>query len=193
MPIVLASSSPRRIELLLKITSDFIVVPSRIKEVASGTPEEQVLTLARDKAREVAQRQEGIVIGADTIVELDGEILGKPRSRAEAQEMLKRLSGREHRVLTGLYVFSTETGEDRQACETTLVRFRPLLEREIEAYLDSDEYTDKAGGYAIQGGAAAFVERISGDFFNVMGLPLCRLVLLLREMGLDLLQPASIF
>jgi septum formation protein len=187
IPLVLASASPRRIELLSKLTTEFIAIPSRIDEVASGSPEEQVIVIARDKVREVAQQQEGIIIGADTIVELDGEIMGKPHTRDEAREMLMLLSGREHHVLTGLFLLSTVTGDSRQACETTLVRFRPLSKREIEAYLDSDEYADKAGAYAIQGQASIFVNRICGDFFNVMGLPLCCLVLLLRELGLDLL------
>jgi septum formation protein len=185
--IILASASPRRIELLSKLTTRFIAIPSCIDEVANGSPEEQVIVIARDKVREVARHQEGIIIGADTVVELNGEIIGKPHTRDEAREMLMRLSGREHRVLTGLFLLSTVTGDSRQACETTLVRFRPLSEREIEAYLDSDEYADKAGAYAIQGRASVFVDRICGDFFNVMGLPLCRLVLLLRELGLDLL------
>jgi septum formation protein len=192
IPLVLASASPRRIELLSKFTTSFIAVPSRIDEVANGSPEEQVIAIARDKVREVARQQEGIIIGADTIVELDGEILGKPHTRDVARKMLMRLSGREHRVLTGLFLLSTATGDYCQACEMTLVRFRPLSEREIEAYLNSDEYADKAGAYAIQGRASVFVDRICGDFFNVMGLPLCRLVLLLRELGLDLLAEPSI-
>jgi septum formation protein len=192
IPLVLASASPRRIELLSKLTTSFIAVPSRIDEVANGSPEEQVIAIARDKVREVARQQEGIIIGADTIVELDGEILGKPHTRDVARKMLMRLSGREHRVLTGLFLLSTATGDYCQACEMTLVRFRPLSEREIEAYLNSDEYADKAGAYAIQGRASVFVDRICGDFFNVMGLPLCRLVLLLRELGLDLLAEPPI-
>jgi len=192
IPLILASASPRRIELLSKLTTKFIAIPSCIDEVANGSPEEQVIVIARDKAREVARQQEGIIIGADTIVELNGEIIGKPHARDEAREMLMRLSGREHRVLTGLFFLSTVTGDSRQACETTLVRFRSLSEREIEAYLDSDEYADKAGAYAIQGRASVFVDRICGDFFNVMGLPLCRLVLLLRELGLDLLAKPPI-
>lgn len=183
MKIVLASASPRRVELLSRITPDFIAVPSDIEEEAAGSPEEQVLTLARAKAHKVARRHEGIIIGADTLVVLDEEILGKPRSRGEAGAMLTRLSGREHTVLTGLYVLSTKSGEQRQACERTTVCFRPLDEEEIDAYLATGEYADKAGAYAIQGRAAPFVERICGDFFNVMGLPLCRLYLLLKEMG----------
>lgn len=184
--LVLASTSPRRIELLSRITTDFITVPSKIEEKASGTPEEQVLALARKKACEVASRQEGIIIGADTLVVLDGDILGKPRSREDGRVTLKRLSDREHTVLTGLYVLSTKSGEHLEAIERTAVSFRFLSKEEIEAYLDTGEYQDKAGAYAIQGRAGLFVERINGDFFNVMGLPLCQLYLLLIQMGVDL-------
>lgn len=183
--VVLASTSPRRIELLSRITTDFIAVPSTIEEISSGPPEEQVLTLARNKAHDVANRHEGIIVGADTVVVLDGKIFGKPQSRAEARQMLKHLSNREHTVLTGLCVLSTEAKEHRQAVEKTTVRFRALSSGEIEAYLDTGEYEDKAGAYAIQGRAGVFVKRICGDFFNVMGLPIHRLYLLLAEMGIE--------
>jgi len=182
--IVLASTSPRRIELLSRITTDFVTVPSTIEEVSSGPPEKQVLTLARSKAHDVANRHEGIIVGADTVVVFDGKILGKPQSRAEARQMLECLSNREHTVLTGLCVLSTKTEEHRQAVEKTTVSFRALSDEEIKAYLDTGEYEDKAGGYAIQGRAGVFVKRICGDFYNVMGLPICRLYLLLAEMGI---------
>jgi len=181
--LILASTSPRRIELLSRITTDFIAVPSMVEEKASGAPRERVLTLARKKACDVAKHQEGIVIGADTLVVLDGDILGKPSSRDQAKTMLKRLSDCEHTVLTGLYVLSTGSEEHQEAVEETAVRFRSLSVAEIEAYLETDEYVDKAGSYAIQGHAGIFVERICGDFFNVMGLPICRLYLLLKGMG----------
>ena len=144
-----------------------------------------MLTLARAKACEVAKRQKGIIIGADTLVVLDGDVLGKPSSRNDAKRMLARLSDREHTVLTGLYVLSTKSGEHREAVERTLVHFRALSDEQIEAYLDSGEYVDKAGAYAIQGRAGVFVERICGDFFNVMGLPICRLYLLLKALGVE--------
>jgi len=183
--VVLASTSPRRIELLSRITSDFVTVPSTLEEVSSGPPEEQVLTLARNKAHNVANRHEGIIVAADTVVVLDGKMLGKPQSRAEARQMLKYLSNREHTVLTGLYVLSTKAKEHRQAVEKTTVCLRALSDEEIEAYLDTGEYEDKAGAYAIQGQAGVFVKRICGDFYNVMGLPICRLYLLLAEMGIE--------
>ncbi len=180
--LILASTSPRRIELLSRITTDFIAVPSMVEERASGAPRERVLTLACKKACDVAKRQEGIIIAADTLVVLDGDILGKPSSRDHAKTMLERLSDREHTVLTGLYVLSTESGEHREAVEETAVRFCSLSAAEIEAYLETGEYADKAGAYAIQGRAGVFVERICGDFFNVMGLPICRLYRLLKKM-----------
>lgn len=183
--VVLASTSPRRIELLSRITTDFVTVPSAIEEVSSGPPEEQVLTHARNKAHDVANRHEGFIVGADTVVVLDDRIFGKPQSRAEARQMLKRLSNREHTVLTGLCVLSTEGKEHRQAVEKTTVCFRDLSDEEIEAYLDTGEYEDKAGAYAIQGRAGVFVERICGDYFNVVGLPICRLYLLFAEMGIN--------
>ncbi len=183
MRLILASSSPRRIELLSRITTDFVAIPSDIDETSSGPPEERVVSIARAKAERIAKRHHGVVIGADTIVAIDDEILGKPATRAAARGMLKRLSGRTHRVLTGLHVVSTFTGESREACEATEVRFRALSDEEIEWYLDTGEYTDKAGGYGIQGKGALLVAGIRGDYFNVMGLPLCRLYLMLRALG----------
>ena len=187
MQLILASASPRRSEILSRITRDFIVVPSRIVEDVTGSPEEQVLALAEEKARAVATDHEGVIIGADTIVVIDGRILGKPNSRDQGWEMLQVLSGRGHDVLTGLCVLRNEDNSVRLWCEKTRVWFRDLTEQEIEHYLDTKEYVDKAGGYAIQGIASAFITGIDGDYFNVMGLPLCRLVLLLREAGIDLL------
>lgn len=186
IPIVLASGSPRRIELLKKITSRFVPIASKIDEKADGSPEEQVITVARDKVWQVATEHEGIIIGADTIVVVDDEILGKPNSREQARRMLTKLSAREHTVITGLYILSTRTKQYRQACEKTKVHLCALAKDQIEAYLDTGEYVDKAGAYAIQGQGALFVDRICGDFFNVMGLPVCKLYLLLREMGVSL-------
>ena len=183
MKLILASSSPRRIELISRISSNFIAIPSDVDESTSGPPERRVANIARAKAEWVARRHHGLVIGADTIVVLDDEPLGKPASRAAAREMLARLSGRSHRVLTGLHVVSTFTGQWQESCEETEVVFRELTEDEIEWYLDTGEYTDKAGGYGIQGKGALLVEKIRGDYFNVMGLPLCRLYLMLRALG----------
>jgi septum formation protein len=183
MNLILASSSPRRRELLARLTSDFVVVPSRVDEIETGAPAKRAVEAARAKARAVGRTERGVVIGADTIVVVGDEILGKPETRDQAKQMLRRMSGRVHSVLTGLCVWNTETKEERTHCEETQVTFRSLDAEEIEAYLDTGEYRDKAGAYAIQGAAAKFISRIQGDYTNVIGLPLCRLTLLLREVG----------
>jgi septum formation protein len=184
MKLTLASGSPRRRDLLARITQDFEIVASGAEESQSGPPRERVVASARAKARAVTRDREGLILGADTLVVLEGLALGKPRSKEEARQMLRRLSGRTHGVLTGLCLLSTETGEERTAVEETIVRFRDLRDEEIDAYVRSGEPLDKAGAYAIQGGAALFVDKVEGDFYNVIGLPLCRTALLLREMGL---------
>ena len=183
MRIILASGSPRRTELLPRLVDSFDVIPSDVVEPTEGAPEDRVLSGARLKAHDVASRHRGMVIGADTLVAIGDRVLGKPSSREEAREMLRELSGREHRVLTGLCVLSGWSGEELTSLEETVVRFRLLGEGEIDAYLATGEGDDKAGAYAIQSRAALFVEGIRGDFYNVMGLPLCRLGLMLREMG----------
>jgi len=181
--IILASGSPRRAELLPRILADFDVIPSRAEEPTEGSPEDRVLGGARGKARDVAAKHRGLIIGADTLVAVGKRDLGKPRNREEAREMLRALSGSEHRVLTGLCLLSTWSGEERTAIEETLVRFRLLRDDEMATYIASGEADDKAGAYGIQGRAALFIDRICGDFYNVMGLPLCRLGLMLRDMG----------
>jgi len=186
MNLILASNSPRRRELLTRLTSDFVVIPSHIDETGTGSPEKLAVETARTKARAVGRTERGVVIGADTIVVVDGDVVGKPATRNLAKKMLQRLSGRPHSVLTGLCVWNTETGAERTHCEETRVTFRALDDEEIEAYLDTDEYHDKAGAYAIQGVAAKFISGIDGDYTNVMGFPLCRLTLLLREVGVRL-------
>jgi len=186
--IILASASPRRSEILSRITDKFTIVTSNVVERAEGSPEEQALFLAEAKARAVAAEHPGVVIGADTIVVIDEHVLGKPGSREQARRMLEMLSGRAHDVLTGLCVLRTDRDTAQLWCEKTTVHFRDLSDREIDRYIDTEEYIDKAGGYAIQGYAAAFISGIEGDYFNVMGLPLCRLVLLLRKTGVDLLS-----
>jgi len=186
MNLVLASGSPRRRELLARLTSDFTVVPSGVEEHGSGTPSERAVEVAKAKAHEVGRAERGVIVGADTIVVIDGETLGKPETRDVAAKMLRRLSGREHSVFTGLCVWNNETGEERSICEETRVMFRTVDDAEIEAYLGSGEHLDKAGAYAIQGVAAKFICGIRGDYTNVMGFPLCRLTLLLREVGVRL-------
>ncbi|MGB2982284.1 MAG: Maf family protein [Candidatus Bipolaricaulia bacterium] len=183
MTLILASASPRRKELLSRITSDFIVVPSLGDEPTDGPPRERALSSARAKAHDVSERHSGVIIGADTVVVLEGDVFVKPESRSDARRMLERLRGREHVVITGLCVVSTWSGEERTAVEETHVRFRELSAEEIADYLATGEGDDKAGAYGIQGRAALLIDHIRGDVYNVMGLPLCRLVLLLREVG----------
>lgn len=186
MSIILASKSPRRQALLARITNDFVVIPSHAEEANSGSPRERVLASARAKAHAVGRAHPGVVLGADTIVVLEDHVMGKPHSREEAGAMLRSLSGVTHLVLTGLHLWNTTQHIEREFCAETEVRFRVIAEREIEWYLDSGEYSDKAGAYAIQGRAAVFIESISGEYTNVMGLPLCELSRLLREVEVTL-------
>lgn len=186
--IILASASPRRKELLSALGVEFDIHPARGPEHTpeQGDPARTVMDLALAKAREVAaQYPDALVIGADTVVEKDGRILGKPAGRAEAAAMLQDLSGAVHRVYTGLALVQG----DRTSCraEETRVRFRTLRPEEIRAYAESDEPMDKAGAYAIQGKASLFVQGIEGDYFNVVGLPLCLLGEMLEEFGVRLL------
>jgi septum formation protein len=184
--LILASGSPRRIELLHYITRDFIAIKSGVQEEGVDDPcdpRDRVVILAKRKAEAVAaQGYRGIIIGADTMVLIDSKTFGKPTTRSEAHHMLTRLSNREHIVITGLYLFATETGKERQAVVGTTVTFRKLSPAEIEFYLDEEEYRGKAGAYSIEGKAALFIERIEGDYYNVLGLPLCQLQLLLNEL-----------
>ena len=184
MRLILASQSPRRKELLGQITGNFSVEVSRIEERRdpAWTAEELPRQLALQKALDVSSRSASdLVIGADTIVSLDGVVLGKPRDREDARRMLDILSGRTHRVHTGVCIQAP--GEQRHFCVTTEVEFWPLDAAERDAYLDSGEPYDKAGGYGIQGGAAKFVRGIRGCYFNVVGLPVSQVHRALRSMA----------
>jgi len=187
MKLILASSSPRRAEVLADAGFTFEVVAARVDESrrAGEQAEAYVRRLAEAKARAVAGgvSPPAIVIAADTVVVMDGEVLGKPASAEDAGRMLRRLSGRTHQVLTGLAVLKIPGGAARVEIETTRVTFAPLTEAEIEAYVASGEPLDKAGAYAIQGRGGRFVARVEGCYFNVVGLPLARLYRILREMG----------
>jgi len=183
--IILASASPRRRRLLRQIGLTFQVMPSSINENNSicHDPSANVQAMALRKARDVAARlEDGIVIGADTQILVDGEVFGKPKDAADAARMLSRLSGRIHRVITGVALVDAGTGFEETWAETTLVTFRELSQDEIYAYVETGEPMGKAGAYGIQGRAAAFVERIEGCYFNVVGLPLARLVQKLRKL-----------
>lgn len=184
MRVVLASSSPRRRELLSLLGLTFEVVPAQVDEAprSGEAPTGYAERLARAKATAV-RRDGAVVIGADTIVVLDGAILGKPRDATEAAEMLRRLGGRDHLVHTAIAV--AYQGRLVSGVETTQVRIRPIDESAIAAYVATGEPLDKAGAYGIQGFGAVIVERIEGDYFAVMGLGLGRLVALLAEVGLE--------
>ena len=179
--IILASSSPRRRWLLRRLGVRFKVVRPRVFEKLDITdPLKYVRTAARLKARAVAERAKGIIVGVDTVVVLGRRILGKPRSRADARAMLRLLSGRTHRVLSALIVLDSRTRRQRTAVEETTVRFRKLTSREIEAYIRTPEPYDKAGAYGIQGRAGLFVKSINGCYWNVVGLPVTKLLTLLN-------------
>jgi septum formation protein len=189
MKMILASSSPRRAEVLRDAGIAFEVCAPQVDESrhANESAEKMVARLAEAKARAAAESlSEGtpaIIIGADTAVELDGEIFGKPRDSADAREMLSYLSGRTHDVLTGICVLRLPDGATRSAVERTAVTFASLDPSEIESYVANGEPFDKAGGYAIQGRAGRYIPRIEGCYFNVVGLPLARLHALLGDSG----------
>lgn len=190
MSIILASQSPRRRELLGQMgISDFIIRPARGAEVVDPalSPAQLVEELSRQKALEVSATAEAgdLIIAADTVVAVDGQVLGKPHSRDEAVEMLTTLSGRTHTVYTGVTV--CRGGEALTEHEATAVRFRSLTPAEIAAYVATGEPMDKAGSYGIQGYGALLVEGIEGDYFNVVGLPVCRLGRMLIRFGVDAL------
>ncbi|HXS83552.1 MAG TPA: Maf family protein [Methylomirabilota bacterium] len=181
-PLVLASASPRRVALLRQAGAEFTVVdPGPDREwPGQAEPRNGVRALALDKARRVAAtRRVAVVVGADTVVVVRGQRLGKPANREQARAMLLQLHGRQHEVWTGLAV--VQNGEQRTAAERTVVRMAKLTERDIDDYVRSGESLDKAGAYGIQGLAGQFVKAIEGDFFNVVGLPLARLRTLLEE------------
>ena len=183
--IVLASGSPRRKELLQQIGLPFCVVVSGADETVDEglSPDFLVQSLSLLKAADVAKTQAktALVIGADTVVALDGEILTKPENEEDAKAMLRRLSGKSHSVFTGVTVFRVRDGKSVSVTEETKVYFKPLTEKEIEAYVRTKEPLDKAGAYGVQGLGGLFVEKIEGDYYNVVGLPISRLGRLLQE------------
>ncbi len=188
-PIILASMSPRRVELLRQIGCRFDVIPSHAsEELPPGLdPASAVMELALRKARSVAADiATGIVIGADTVVVADGMILGKPEDPADAVRMLTKLSGKVHSVFTGLAVVDASEKTERIDYVETKVWFRELTPEEIEFYVATGEPLDKAGAYGIQGLGAILVEKIDGCYFNVVGLPLSKLALILRELGVPI-------
>ena len=194
MKIILASQSPRRKELLERMgIQDFETISPNVDESAFHglPPEELVRRLSAEKAAAVAGKvgEDAIVIAADTVVALEGGVLGKPADELDAFKMLSALSGVRHQVYTGVTV--CRGGEKQTAHEVTDVTFRELSEREIEDYISTGEPMDKAGAYGIQGYGALLIQGISGDYYNVMGLPVCRLSGMLARFGVDCLKLAA--
>jgi septum formation protein len=184
--IILASASPRRVELLASAGIEFDIHPGDVPEEAlpGEAPEDHVVRLAREKALNVASRVEGrFFIGADTVVVCAGEIMGKPKDSADAERMLRKLSGASHQVITGFALYDRERNDVLSGAVTTDVCFKQLRDEEIHAYIATGCPFDKAGAYAIQGGAAHMVKRIDGSYTNVVGLPLCEVVEALRAIG----------
>ncbi len=176
MQLILASASPRRRELLGLLGKPFVIRCADIDETMDPkkAPFDEVARVSRLKALGVEAEEDDLVIAADTIVVCEGRVLGKPHSRREAEEMLRLLSGRDHQVMTGCTL--RKGRQTRTFTEVTDLHFRPLSQREIEAYVATGEPMDKAGAYGIQGGAALFCQRLEGDYYNVMGLPVCALL-----------------
>lgn len=175
MQLILASASPRRKALLSLFGIPFTVRAADIDETMDPEkpPFDEVARVSRSKALAVRREEEDVVIAADTIVVCQGKVLGKPHSEKEAAAMLRLLSGRDHQVMTGCTILFGDRAET--FTEVTSLHFRPLSEKEIQKYVQSGEPMDKAGSYGIQGGAALFCEKLEGDYYNVMGLPVCRL------------------
>lgn len=188
MEIILASGSPRRREILQGVGAAFKIMISDAEEIIDAslppyfTAEKLSLLKASDIASKLsAEGKEAVVIGADTIVVKDGEILTKPKDKDDAIRMLTLLSGKSHEVITGVTVIDTKTAKSESFYESTKVYFKKLTEDEILAYTETNEPYDKAGSYAIQGKGALLIEKIEGDYFNVVGLPVCRLSCVLKE------------
>lgn len=188
MQLILASASPRRRELLGLFGIPFVIRAADIDETMDPSlpPEQEVARVSRCKALAVPRQVDDVVIAADTIVVCEGRVLGKPHSPREAEDMLTLLSGRDHQVMTGCTIAA---GERVQTfTEITDLHFRPLEPEEIRRYVESGEPMDKAGAYGIQGGAALFCRRMEGDYYNVMGLPVCRLWQQLRHLAPELME-----
>jgi septum formation protein len=187
MQLILASQSPRRKELLGLFGVPFTVRVADIDETMNpaAPAAEEMARVSRLKALAIPRAQDDVLIAADTIVVCQGRILGKPRDEAEAYAMLRLLSGRDHQVMTGVTVLRGD--EERVFTQITDLHFRELSDKEIYRYIATGEPMDKAGAYGIQGGAALFCEKMDGDYYNVMGLPVCRLGETLKELAPELM------
>ena len=185
--IILASASPRRREIMNRLNIPYKVIVSNVQERMNDqlSLEDRVIDLACQKAKAVfAEHQDDLVIGADTIVELDGEVLGKPHSMTEARAMIKKLTGRKHRVVTAVAMMTSE--ECWTVADSAYVTFSDIDDEEIERYIQTREPYDKAGGYAVQGWAGIFITHIEGSYYTIMGFPLHLVFRRLKEMGYSL-------
>jgi septum formation protein len=183
--LILASSSPRRRDLLSSLGFEFAVVPAKVQEIPTlhEVPQDFALRVAGKKALAVGEEYaHAWVIGADTVVTIEGKILGKPHNSNEAKMMLQQLANKEHLVMTGYVLLNCAKGKKIERVEETRVKIKALEEREMDWYINTGEPFDKAGGYAIQGKGSFLVEWIQGSYTNVVGLPLCQLVGLLKEL-----------
>lgn len=188
MQLILASQSPRRKALMGLFRVPFIVRAADIDETMDPEkpPYQEVARVSRAKADAIPKGEDDVVVAADTIVVCDGTVLGKPKTEEQAVQMLTLLSGRDHQVMTGLTVLR---GQWIKTCtEVTDIHFRTLSQKEILSYVRTGEPMDKAGAYGIQGGAALFVEKLVGDYYNVMGLPVCRLGMLLNAAAPEIME-----
>lgn len=189
--IILASASPRRKDLLKNIGLAFEIIPSEVDEILENKPFscELIENIALEKVVDVSGKikDPAIIIGSDTVVVLEGRILGKPKDRQDAFNMLKFMSGKTHQVVSAIVVYESESKKLVKNSVTTDVTFREIEDEEINSYLDTEDYADKAGAYAIQGKAALFVEKINGCYFNIVGISVYKLAKILKEFGVKLL------
>lgn len=191
--LILASASPRRKELLEQVGAEFEIIPAKGEEViTSSRPEEVVVELSVQKAEEVAgrmQEKDVVILGADTVVVFEGQILGKPKDEAEAERILSMLSGNTHSVYTGVTLIVMQDGKSERHSfyEETKVTMYPITKQQILSYISTGEPMDKAGAYGIQGKGALYIEKIHGDYNNVVGLPVAKIFQRMRKSGIEIL------
>ncbi|MFC1811007.1 Maf family protein [Patescibacteria group bacterium] len=191
--IILASQSPRRIEILKDLKINFETKPSQCRELSfkesQMTPTEFAIANAERKARDIAQNESNaLVIGMDTIGEYENQVIEKPRDQEHAKEMINLLNSTSHNVITGICIIDADSEDKVAAAETTKVKFTTMSDNEIEAYLDTGDWEGLACGYGIQGLGALFIEKIEGDYFNVVGFPVFRFYHLMKQIGVNVLE-----